>query len=121
MSDGERHSKAASPSLITDPIEEARRESENAVAQFDRVLDMIDDVTRSGRPFRLRPSMMLDLHRLALDGLSSYAGNFRPSDVEIGQSIISSGGWPRRSSPRMMSCMILLASIRLRLPDVSFG
>lgn len=86
MSDDERHSKAASPSLITDPLEEARRESENAVAQFDRVLDMIDDVARSGRPFRLRPSMMLDLHRLALDGLSSYAGNFRPSSVEIGQS-----------------------------------
>lgn len=86
MSDGERHSEAASPSLITDPIEEARRESENAVAQFDRVLDMIDEVARSGRPFRLRPSMMLELHRLALDGLSSYAGNFRPADVKIGQS-----------------------------------
>jgi hypothetical protein len=37
MSEGERHSIAAQPSLITDPIEEATRESENAVAQFDRV------------------------------------------------------------------------------------
>jgi hypothetical protein len=48
VSDGERHSIAAQPSLITDPIEEARRESENALAQFDRVLDLIDDVVRGG-------------------------------------------------------------------------
>ncbi len=82
----ERHSIAAQPSLITNPIEEAQRESENALTQFDRVLDMIDEVVRDGRPFRLRTSMILDLHRLALDGLSQYAGNFRPSDVEIGQS-----------------------------------
>lgn len=86
MSDDERHSIAAQPSLISDPIEEARRESENAVAQFDRVLDLIDDVVRGARPFRLRTSTILDLHRIALDGLSNYAGNFRPADVEIGQS-----------------------------------
>lgn len=85
MSD-ERHSKAEQAHLITDPIEEARRESENAVAQFDRVLDLIDAVVRDGRPFRLRTSIVLDLHRIALDGLSPYAGNFRPSGVEIGQS-----------------------------------
>lgn len=77
---------AAQPSLISDPIEEAKRESENAVAQFDRVLDLIDKVVRDGGPFRLRTSMILDLHRIALDGLSSYAGNFRPADVAIGQS-----------------------------------
>ncbi|HNJ47716.1 MAG TPA: Fic family protein [Novosphingobium sp.] len=86
MGDGDRHSIAAEPSLVADPIEEAQRESENAIAQFDRVLDLIDDVTRGGRPFRLRTSMILDLHRIALDGLSSYAGNFRPADVSIGQS-----------------------------------
>lgn len=86
MSDTERHSVASDPSLIQDPIEEAKRESENALAQFDQVLDLIDEVTRDGRPFRLRTSMILGLHRTALDGLSPYAGNFRPADVEIGQS-----------------------------------
>jgi Fic family protein len=86
MSGGERHSEAASPSLITDPIEEAIRESQNALTQFDRVLDLIDHVARDARPFRLRTSMILDLHRLALDGLSNYAGNYRPADVAIGQS-----------------------------------
>lgn len=86
MSDGERHSIAAHPSLITDPILEAQRESENAIAQFDRVLDLIDEVVRDARPFRLRPSKILDLHRIALEGLSAYAGNFRPDEVKIGQS-----------------------------------
>jgi Fic family protein len=82
----DRHSEAEQASLITDPIEEARRESENAVAQFDRVLDLIDDVVRGQRPFRLRPSIILDLHRIALEGLSPYAGNFRPAAVAIGKS-----------------------------------
>jgi Fic family protein len=86
VSDGQRHSEAEYPSLISDPLEEASRESENAIAQFDRVLDLIDEVTRDARPFRLRTSILLDLHRIALDGLSSYAGNFRPGDVSIGQS-----------------------------------
>lgn len=86
MSDEQRHSIAAQPSLITDPIEEAQRESQNALAQFDRVLDYVDAVTRDSRPFRFRTSIILDLHRLALDGLSPYAGNFRPAEVEIGQS-----------------------------------
>ena len=86
MTSSERHSEAASASLITDPIEEAIRESENAVAQFDRVLDLVDDVVRGDRPFRLRPSMILDLHRIAMEGLSLYAGTYRPGDVKIGES-----------------------------------
>ncbi|WP_404710814.1 Fic family protein [Sphingomonas sp. MMS24-J13] len=82
----QRHSIAAEPSLVTDADEVARRESENAVAQFDRMLDMVDEIARGSRPFRLRTSMILELHRIALDGLSAYAGNFRPSDIEIGES-----------------------------------
>lgn len=86
MSNKDRDSKAAEPSLITDPEEKARRESENAVAQFDRVLDLIDEIVRDKRPFRLRSSTIFDLHRLALEGLSSHAGTFRPAGVEIGAS-----------------------------------
>ncbi len=82
----QRHSLAAEPLLLSDPDDIARKESENAVAQFDRMLELVDDVARGGRPFRLRTSMILDLHRIALQGLSAYAGNFRPSDVEIGKS-----------------------------------
>jgi Fic family protein len=86
VSEEQRHSIAADATLIDDPDEIARRESENAVSQFDRMLDMVDEISRGSRPFRLRTSMILDLHRIALDGLSSYAGNFRPADIDIGQS-----------------------------------
>lgn len=85
MSD-DRHSEADEPSLISDEGERAEREALNAVAQFDRVLDLVDEIERGGRPFRLRVSMIQELHRLALDGLSAYAGNWRPGSVRIGKS-----------------------------------
>ncbi len=75
MSGNERDTKATRPALITDPEKKAQREAENAVRQFDRVLDMIDMVAREGRPFRLRTSMIQELHSIAMDGLSDYAGN----------------------------------------------
>ena len=50
------------------------------------VVDLIDEVVRDRRPFRLRPSKILSLHRAALEGLSRYAGTFRPSDIEIEKS-----------------------------------
>jgi Fic family protein len=86
VSDRERHSEAAEASLIKDEDERARRESENAVAQFDMVLDLIEEVTRTEKPFKLRVSAILSLHRKALDGLSAYAGTTRPGDVKIGKS-----------------------------------
>lgn len=79
----ERHSDADSAILITDETARAEREAANALGQFDRVLDLIDDVVRGGRPLRLRVSMIQELHRIALDGLSAYAGNWRPGDVRI--------------------------------------
>jgi Fic family protein len=82
----DRHSEADAPSLVIDETERAEREALNAVAQFDRVLDYIDLVERAGRPFRLRVSVVQELHRLALDGLSAYAGNWRPGGVRIHQS-----------------------------------
>ncbi|MGC8550687.1 MAG: Fic family protein [Acidobacteriaceae bacterium] len=33
--------------------------------------------------FKFRPSHLLRLHRLALDGISAYAGNWRPAGIEI--------------------------------------
>jgi Fic family protein len=83
---GDRESVGAEPDLLTDPDEIARKEAENAVRQFDAVLDLIDYVARDGREFRLRPSTILSLHKLALDGLSRYAGTWRPSAVSIEKS-----------------------------------
>jgi Fic family protein len=82
----QRDSEAEEPSLIDDETERAQREAENAVRQFDAVLDLIDTVERDDRPFKLRVSTIQHLHRLALDGLSRYAGNWRPGPVKIGQS-----------------------------------
>ena len=83
---GDRESVGAEPDLLTDADEIARQEASNAVGQFDVVLDMIDMVARDGRAFRLRPSTILTLHQLALDGLSRYAGTWRPSPVRIEKS-----------------------------------
>jgi len=82
----DRKSKAASPELISDSDERARREVANGFRQFDAVLEMVEQHRAERRPFKLRLSAILTLHRFALEGISSFAGNFRPSTVEIGGS-----------------------------------
>ena len=86
MTDDERHSVAERPPLLTDETEIAHREAANALRQFDAVLDKIDEVARDGRPFCLRPSLILTLHRFALDGLDEFAGVYRNGPVHIGKS-----------------------------------
>ncbi|HVY98602.1 MAG TPA: Fic family protein [Dongiaceae bacterium] len=82
-----RHSKAEVASLVSDEDERAKLEARNALQQFDLVLRIINDfLSRPEHPFKLRPSMIQSLHREALNGLSQYAGNWRPAGVEIGQS-----------------------------------
>lgn len=81
-----RHSKAFDAQIITDPDELARKESFNVLAQYRAVSDMVEWFLEPERLFKLRPSHLLQLHRAALDGISSYAGNFRPAGIEIGKS-----------------------------------
>ena len=81
-----RHSEAEEAALLTDPIEVARKEAANSVEQTDQVQQIIATHVADGRPFKLRPSIILGLHRAALAGISKYAGNWRPADVKIGQS-----------------------------------
>ncbi|HVT53099.1 MAG TPA: Fic family protein [Dongiaceae bacterium] len=82
-----RHSKAEVASLVSDEDERAKLEARNALQQFDLVLKLISDsLSQTERPFKLRPSMIQSLHREALNGLSQFAGNWRPAGVEIGQS-----------------------------------
>jgi fido (protein-threonine AMPylation protein) len=81
-----RHSKALDAELIADPDERARVEARNGLEQFDAVIELIEYFSDPERKFKLRPSQLLHLHRIALKGLSSYAGNFRPSGIEIGGS-----------------------------------
>jgi len=86
MADETRHSRALEAQIITDPDELARKESFNVIEQYRVVTDMVESFLEPERPFKLRPSHLLHLHRAALDGISSYAGNFRPAGIEIGKS-----------------------------------
>lgn len=86
MADETRHSKALDAEIIKDPDELARKESFNVVAQYRAIAEMVEMYLEPERPFKLRPSHLLHLHRVALEGISSYAGNFRPSGIEIGKS-----------------------------------
>jgi Fic family protein len=79
----ERHSKAFEAELITDPDALARREARNGLRQYDEVLALIEYFMHPDRPFRLRPSHILHLHRIALEGITRYAGNYRPANIEI--------------------------------------
>ncbi len=80
---GPRHSMAQTPVLITDETQRALRESENGLRQTGVLYGMIDEWLQPERKFRLRPSALLALQRAAVDGLSAYAGNYRPGGVEI--------------------------------------
>ena len=82
----DRHSKALEAELVTDPDEKARVEARNGLQQFDAVVELIEYFSDPEHKFKLRPSQLLHLHRIALKGLSSYAGNFRPAGIEIGGS-----------------------------------
>jgi len=82
----DRHSRAIEPELVSDADERAAREARNGLRQFDRVIELVDYFLDPDRPFKLRSSHLLTLHREALDGLSNYAGNFRPAGISIGGS-----------------------------------
>lgn len=82
-----RHSVPLDAELIVDSIARAEAESRNGLRQFDRTVQYIEGfIGAERRSFRLRISIVLDLHRTALEGISAYAGNFRPADVRIEQS-----------------------------------
>ncbi len=79
----ERHSRALEVDLISNPEERARREARNGLRQFDGVIEQVEYWSHPDRPFRLRPSAILSLHRLALEGISAFAGNYRPAGIAI--------------------------------------
>jgi len=79
----ERHSDALEAELIVDPSEKARREARNGLHQFDQVVEQVEYWLQPGRIFRFRPSAILSLHRAALEGISGYAGIYRPAGIAI--------------------------------------
>jgi Fic family protein len=86
MANGDRHSEAQEVELITDPIQLAEAESYNVVKQYRQIEEMVGYFLDPERPFKLRPSHLLTLHRSALAGISPLAGVWRPGAVKIGGS-----------------------------------
>ena len=87
----QRNSVAQEPEIIRDPIQLAEAEAANGLRQYDLgkniAQEAIDRMQSStDYRFQLRLSTLLALHREALAGISQFAGNFRPSKVEISQS-----------------------------------
>jgi Fic family protein len=82
-----RHSISSKVEIIDDPLLKAEAEARNGLRQFDSVRATIEDfIPPSEKKFKLRSSLILSLHNDALEGISSYAGNFRPGDVQISGS-----------------------------------
>ena len=77
-----RDSRALEPELIGDPIARAEAEARNGLRQYDAGIKTVQTALERGT-FKLRLSLVLAVHREALVGISSYAGNFRPAGVEI--------------------------------------
>ncbi|MGH1348892.1 MAG: hypothetical protein ACRBN8_45575 [Nannocystales bacterium] len=82
MSD-ERSSKLGDEAPFIEPDEEARAklEAENGLRQYDRLVELID--AGLGRRFRLRPSQMMELNRIAVAGLISHPGALRHGEISI--------------------------------------
>ena len=77
-----RDSFALEPELIKDLLEKAKAEARNGLQQYDYGVQTVLTALERGS-FKLRISLVLALQREALRGISQYAGNFRPSGVEI--------------------------------------
>lgn len=77
-----RHSVAADAEIISDQQLRAEAEARNGLRQFDLGLRIVEDALAKSA-FRLRPSLILTLHREALAGISPFAGNWRPAGVGI--------------------------------------
>jgi Fic family protein len=79
----ERHSEALEAELIIDATEKAGKEARNGLRQFDEVIEQVEYWLQPERKFRFRPSAILHLNRTALDGISRYAGIYRPAGIAI--------------------------------------
>ena len=86
MSDDTRHSRANEAEIIHDLEHLARQEVLNGLKQFQAVVEIVESFLQPDRPFKFRPSHLLHLHRIALHGISMYAGNTRPAGIAIGGS-----------------------------------
>jgi Fic family protein len=69
-----------------DVEEIAKLEAENGFKQLERAIDVIRFYLEPGRPFALRPGLILDMQKLAVEGLVAYPGQWRKTKVGISKS-----------------------------------
>ncbi len=78
----DRSSEAGEPVLVSDPQLVAHIEAENTLRQFDMAMGELDKWLKSEN-YKLKPSKIMQLNRVALQRLSKYAGVFRPGEIKI--------------------------------------
>ena len=98
-----RESVPEAVELPVDPEEIARNEARNTLRQFDAVADLVESALKSEDRFRLRPSTVLELNRMAIEGVNKYAGVYRPHEIEIKGSQHKPP--PRHRVPRLVEEM----------------
>jgi Fic family protein len=83
MANRESHSEELE--LVTDPIEKARMESENALRQTNEGMLIVARWLHSEK-FVLKPSLFMKLHGILLRNISSSAGSYRAGPMRITNS-----------------------------------
>ncbi len=79
--DVQRDSRPDSHELFRDVDHKAFLEARNGLIQFDEVMRLIDAASKS--VFKLRPSTMQALQRIAIQDIYTCAGNYRTGPVVI--------------------------------------
>jgi Fic family protein len=69
-----------------DEQQKARLEAENGFRQLEQGVEIIKYYLEPGRPFSLRPGLILDLQKIAVEGLEQYPGQWRKTPVAISKS-----------------------------------
>ncbi|MCA9830017.1 MAG: Fic family protein [Dehalococcoidia bacterium] len=69
------------PELTPEQIDEL--ELANGLRQYDRMMSLIEESIRPGASFKLRPSSISELNRLAVEGLEPGPGSYRTFEMEI--------------------------------------
>ncbi len=82
----QRKSQPERVELVTDPNEVARIEAENGLRQTKFIEDTIEQNLQAISTFSLRPSLISNLNRLAIQGLSELPGIYRPGGTRITNS-----------------------------------
>lgn len=81
----DRSSEAYEANLIEDNAERAIIEVENGFRQFDAAMDELE-LWRVNPKYKLKPSLLLKLNRIALESVHPYPGVFRPGKIDISGS-----------------------------------